>query len=131
MTATILVELPETALAQLQATAHEQTRSVPEVVRDLVLQALPSLPALPPDTEEELAVFEHLSNDVLLLLAQSSLPEDQQRELAALNEKAQHSGLSTEEQTRQQALVDAYDRLLVRRAQAAALLQTRGQVLPF
>lgn len=130
MNAAILIELPETALAQIQATAREQTRSVPEVVRDLVLQALPGLPALPPDIEAELAAFEHLSNDVLRLLAHSTLPNEQQHELAALNEKAQRAGLSAAEQARQHLLVDAYDRLLVRRAQARALLLIREQPLP-
>jgi hypothetical protein len=130
MDAAILIELPATALSQIQATAREQTRSVPEVVRDLVLQALPGLPALPPDAEAELAAFEHLSGDVLRLLSQSTLPDDQQRELAALNDKAQRENLSTAEQARQQVLVDAYDRLLVRRAQATALLHAREKALP-
>jgi hypothetical protein len=130
MGAAILIELPATALSQIQATAREQTRSVPEVVRDLVLQALPSPPALPPDMEAELAAFERLSDDVLRLLAQSTLPDDQQHELAALNDKAQRTSLSEAEQARQQLLIEAYDRLLVRRAQATALLRTREQVLP-
>jgi uncharacterized protein YbgA (DUF1722 family) len=86
---------------------------------------------LPPAIEEELAAFEHLSNDTLWLLAQSTLTADQQRTLADLNTKAQQVGLSAAEDQRRQALLDAYDQMLVRRAQAAALLHRRGHTSPF
>jgi uncharacterized membrane-anchored protein len=131
MNAEILLDLPEPAFQQLQQTARAQNRSVAELVRELVLRGLPPLPALPPAIEEELAAFEHLSNDTLWLLAQSTLTADQQRTLADLNTKAQQVGLSAAEEQRRQALLDAYDQMLVRRAQAAALLQRRGHTSPF
>ena len=125
---TMTVELPVTVLEKLQATARQQQRSVSEVVHDLILHALPehSLPELPQDMKDELANFANLSNDVLWLLARSTLTKTQQQELAFLNNEAQQRSLTEEEQARQQVLTDKYDRVLLRRAEAARLLQLRG-----
>lgn len=122
----ITIDLPVLAVEQLQQTAHQQRRSVSEVVRDLVLRELPVLPPLPEDVENELSAFAFLSDDVLWLLARSTLAPDQQRELARLDEEAQRHPLSEQDEARQQTLIDAYDRMLVRRAQAAAALKARG-----
>lgn len=122
----VLVKLPLVVFERLERAAHQQRRSVPDVVRDIVVQDLANLPPLPPDVEAELAAFANLSDDVLWLLARSTLTEAQQSELARLNHLAQQRPLTEEERTDQQALGDAYDRALVRRAQAAALLKLRG-----
>lgn len=122
----VMVELPVAAFEQLQVAAREQHRSVPEVVRDLILQELPGLPPLPLDVQTELSVFAGLSNEVLWLLARSTLAEAEQQELARLNNKAQRRLLTEAEQAHQQALIDVYDRVMVRRAQAVALLKLRG-----
>ncbi len=89
-----------------------------------------TLPPLPQDVEAELAAFSSLSNEVLGVLADSVLPEKQRQELASLNHEAQQHPLTEAEKNCQQSLVEAYDRVLVRRAQAAALLKSRGVPLP-
>jgi len=95
-------------------------------VRALVLRQTPDLPSLPPDVEEELAAFASLSDGVLWLLARTTLAKDDQEALALLNEEANRRVLSQTELAHQQALIDSYDRVLVRRAHAAGLLQKRG-----
>jgi rhodanese-related sulfurtransferase len=50
----------------------------------------------------------------------------QQGELVALNDEAQRRDLTASERDRRDALVELYDQMMVRRAQAAALLKTRG-----
>jgi hypothetical protein len=126
MTTAITVELPPAAYEQLRRTAVRQNRQVAEVVRDLVLRELPELPSLPADVEVELASFSQLSDDVLWLIARNTLTREQQRDLADLNDDAQSRPLTAAEQARQQALIHAYDRMLVRRAQAALVLKQRG-----
>ena len=122
----VMVELPVAAFEQLQVVAREQQRSVREVARDLILRELPGLPPLPPDVQTELAAFAHLSDVILWLVARSALPQTQQQELARLNDAAQRRALTEVEQARQQTLVEAYDRTLLRRAQAAVVLKSRG-----
>lgn len=65
---------------------------------------------------------------MLWILARSTLTEAKQKELTTLNSQAQRP-LMQEEQARQQALVDAYDGIMVRRAQMALLLKLRGYYL--
>lgn len=122
----VTFDLPPAAFEQLRSAAHRQNRPVAEVVKDIVLREIPVLPALPADVETELASFAQLSDDVLWIIARSTLTPQQQRSLANLNDKAQRRPLTQPEQGQQQQLIDAYDRTLVRRAEAAFLLKQRG-----
>lgn len=126
MSGEIVIELPPLAYAQLQAMATAQQRAVGAIASDLILAELPVMPALPEDVEQELAAFDQLSDDVLVLLANSSLNAQEQTELAELNEQAQSRGLLPAEAERREHLLARYDRMLVRRAQAALVLRRRG-----
>lgn len=126
MTTSITLELPPATYEQLRRTASRQNRPVAEVVKEIVLREIPDLPSLPTDVETELAMFSQLSNDVLWLIARSTLTRQQQDALAELNDLAQRRPLTSDEQTQQRELISAYDRMLVRRAQAALVLKQRG-----
>lgn len=126
MSTAITFELPPAVFEQLRSTARRQNRPVAEIVKDIVLREIPELPALPADVEAELATFSQLSDDLLWLIARSTLTPQQQRELADLNDQAQRRRLTQAEQTQQQQLIGAYDRVLARRAQAAFVLRQRG-----
>ncbi|PKO21784.1 MAG: hypothetical protein CVU38_12805 [Chloroflexi bacterium HGW-Chloroflexi-1] len=122
----LTVNLPVVAFEQLQCVADQQHRGLPDLVRDLVLQELPGSPPLPQDVEAELASYASFPDDLLWVLARSTLSQLQQHELARLSREAQQRTLTDVERARQQELVDAYDRMLMRRAQAALVLKTRG-----
>lgn len=124
--AIIQIALPPETIEQLQQLARAQNRSVDEVVRNLLAHELPGLPILPSVVEAELAAFENLSDDVLWLLARSTLTHNQQHELADLNNTAQQRALTDKEARRQQELIELYNRTLVRRAHAASVLKERG-----
>lgn len=83
-------------------------------------------PPLPEDLEEELAAFRNLSDDILWLIARTSLSESEQAELAELNEAARERALTAAEVTRQDFLLSLYEKTMVRRGQAAIVLQSRG-----
>ena len=124
----LVIDLPVLAYQHLQQVAARQQRAVGEVASDLILAELPTLPSLPQDIEQELDAFAQLSNEVLTLLANTTLSEHEQTELARLNAAGQARSLSIFEETQRQHLLDAYDRVLVRRAQAALILRLRGQI---
>ena len=126
MTTSITFELPPATYEQLRRTASRQNRPVAEVVKEIVLREIPDLPSLPADVEAELASFSQLSNDVLWLVARSTLTRQQQEDLAKLNDQAQRRPLTANEQSQRNELITAYDRALVRRAQAALVLKQRG-----
>lgn len=126
MTFSITLDLPETILKQLENTSRTQQRSVGEVIREIVIQNWQSLPRLPDDVEAELAALPSLSDEVLWLLVRSTLTAEEQRALAFLNSAAKTRTLESAETERLETLLALYDRMLVRRAQAAAILQQRG-----
>lgn len=126
MQSTVTVHLPNTTLDQLRRTAQQQQKTVEDVVCDLVVREVTSLPALPDDVEDELTAFRHLSDDVLFLLAQSTLSLEQQNEIVHLNQEAQQRILASSEQNQQDYLVTLYERVLVRRAEASKILKERG-----
>jgi hypothetical protein len=125
----ITIELPAPIAEQLEEEAIRQKINVRDLVRELVLEHWSPLPPLPDDVEAELAAFHQLSDNVLLLVARTTLTVDEQAELADLNVEAQSRSLTDEEEARREALLDAYDRIMVRRAQAAVILQSRGHDL--
>lgn len=121
-----MLDLPDPIVAQLQSTSRNRQRSVEDLIRELVIQHWQPLPRLPDDVEAELAVFPSLSNEVLWLLARSTLTAEEQKTLAALNSTAKIRTLTPAEAERLETLLDLYDRMVVRRAQAATILQQRG-----
>lgn len=120
----ITVELLVSVAERLREEANRQNRPVRDLVRELILERWDNLPPLPPEVEAELEAFHSLSDDVLWLVARSSLTIEEQKELARLNAKIQPLG--TAEESRREALLAAYDRTVLRRAQAAVILQSRG-----
>ena len=126
VTTPVTINVPTTIFQQLEILAHQQHRSVSDMVCEIVLREVPLLPTLPQVVEEELAAFTSLSDEVLWLLARSTLTEAEQEELATLNDLAQQRSLTQAEQGRQQVLVEAYERMMIRRAHAALLLKLRG-----
>ncbi|VAW43161.1 hypothetical protein MNBD_CHLOROFLEXI01-1652 [hydrothermal vent metagenome] len=125
VTIPVTVNLPDSLVHDIETTAHRQQRSVSAVVCELILQGWP-LPALPDEIEAELDAFSNLSDDVLWLLARSALPQSEQEKLAELNRQAKQRTLTKEEEANREALLDAYNRAMVRRAQAVLLLKVRG-----
>lgn len=126
MALSITIDLPETLLQQLESASRKQHRSVGEIIRDLVIQSWQLLPRLPDDIEAELAALPSLSDEALWLLARSTLTKAEQQELTILTGTAKTRTLKPTEAERLETLLDRYDRTILRRAQAATLLQKRG-----
>jgi len=126
ITIPVTVNLPGSLVNEIETTARQQQRTVSAIVREMVLQGWSTLPALPDEVEAELAAFTDLSDDVLWLLARSTLTKDEQEKLAELNRQSKQFPLTEEEEARREILLNAYNRVMVRRAQAALLLKARG-----
>lgn len=126
MTLTIALDLPDPMVQQIEILAHQQQRSIADIVRQWVLKELPIIPALPVNFQAELDALANLSSEVLWILARSTLSQQDQEELATLNSKSKQRKLTKKEAKRQEELLSAYDRNMVRRAEAAHLLQRRG-----
>ena len=126
MTLSITIDLPDSLVRDLEEAAAAQELSVADVLRDLLLRYLPVSPRLPDDVEAELTAMASLSDEALWTLARTSLTSTEQRRISALNELAKARDLSSQEENERDALLALYDRTMVRRAQAASLLKSRG-----
>lgn len=126
MALNVTLDLPENFIDDIKSEAQSQRRSVADVLRELVLKNWQATPKLPIDVEMELDAMSNLSDEVLWLLARNTLPISEQDALARLNAAAKERGLDPEEQSLLDNLVEQYERMLIRRAQAAALLGKRG-----
>ena len=129
---TITVTVSEDVFARLEAEARSSARSVDDLVAQTLTRVLPppAEPDLPPSVQAELQAMEHLSDEALWAMARSAANDDKIALYDLLIER-QHAGALTPEgrQLLTQLRAEA-DALMVRKAHAYALLQSRGYALP-
>lgn len=122
MVDSITLALPEDVSAKVRAIAKNTNQSIEQVV----LSYLQDLPALSPDEQEELDALRHLSDDTLWTLAREQLPDAVQARAHDLMTKINSQALSESEQRELDTLAERADRLMLRKAEAAAILRQRG-----
>ena len=88
--------------------------------------AAPATEVLPDDLEQAVAQLVLVDDAALWHAARSRMPADAAEQLSELNAKAQRAGLTTLEQQDRDLLIRQYERAMLVRAQAAALLKQRG-----
>ncbi len=122
MTQTLTVNLPSELYIRIKMRADEAHRSVEAEAAELLAATVPEKPNL------QLAVdaLELLDNKDLAQAARSRLATELSAELESLHFKQQREGLTEAESARCAELVHAYERSMLVRAQAAALLKERG-----
>jgi hypothetical protein len=81
---------------------------------------------LPTELEQTLATLTRSDDAHLWQVARSAMEPSAAERLAALNSKRQREGLSPAEEAESELLVAAYERSMLVRAQATALLKERG-----
>lgn len=116
---------------QISASAHSQAQtrrrgSVDEVLTNTINATLIAPPGLPDDLAGELAAMRLLSDRALQTATHPSLAPAQQHRLQQLNRTAGERTLTPTEAAEQTALLAAYHRSILRRAQALAILTERG-----
>lgn len=129
---TVTLTLPEHLYEQLESQAQAVARSMDEVV----IQALSR--SLPPPVEEdlpqvlqaELKALEHLSDEALWQIAQGTMNRDKVALYDVLLERHQAGTLSPEGQEWLTRLREEAEALMLRKAHAYALLESRGHTLP-
>ncbi len=124
------VTVSQTLYQRLEQQAQTKHASVDEVVQQTLSRHLPPLleveEDLPLDLQTELEAMALLSDDALWALARSSLSQVQLEDMETLNRQAQLTDLTDDQEEHRKALLDAYDRVVLRRAHATTLLQGRG-----
>lgn len=123
---TVNVRLPESLFQRLQHIAEITHRSVEDVLTTTVNAALPATSDIPTDLANDLAAMALFSDESLKASAQSSLSAAQQKRLTQLTHAGGRRSLTEAENKELQSLLDLYDRAVLRRAKALAILAQRG-----
>ncbi len=129
---TLTITLPEHMYERLQAQARTTSRSVDEVIVQALARTLPPPVEddLPPAPKEELEAMAHLSDEALWHIAQSTMNPDKVALYDLLLERHHAGTLTPEGREWLTRLREEAEALMLRKAHAYALLQSRGHTLP-
>ena len=119
------VKLPEQLYLSLRDRAKQSKRTVEAELIEVVAAALPSNNALPDDLAQAVATLDLLDDASLIRAAQSRLAAEISNETEQLHLKRQREGLTEQETQQLSVLVRQYERIMLIRARAVALLKQR------
>ncbi len=122
---TMTVTLPEPVAQKLEMAAKRTFRSIDEILATTVDATLMA-PDLSDAVSAELAAMHLLSDASLWAATEPTMSGAQQRRLEQLNDLEDDRTLTAAECAEQTDLVREYQRSMLRRAQALAILRQRG-----
>lgn len=111
---------------QLKRRADATFRSVEDELLTVVATAVPASDELPQDLEEAISPLGLLNDEALWRAARTRITPEAAEHLEELHTKRRREGLTGAETHALTALMWQYDRAMLVRAQAAALLKQRG-----
>jgi hypothetical protein len=123
---TLTLQIPGALYSQLKQRADRARRSVEAETLELLAVTVPASEGLSADVQQVLTSLALLDDEALRRAACSRLGSEAAAELEALHSKQQREGLTEPEAQRRDDLVRQYERAMLVRAQAAALLRQRG-----
>lgn len=123
---TVTLELPEPLYERLRTRAVQSQRSIEAEARETLASALQESDSLPADLEAAIAPLALLSDAELWQTGRTRLSQETVEQLEELNLKRQREGLTEAEEAISAALIHQYQRVMLIRAEAAALLKQRG-----
>jgi hypothetical protein len=126
MTDQITLTLPDELSLRARQIAESTAQPLEQVLIEHLKTLSPPLPSLPPDVQQELNALVSLSDDTLWTIARDHMPDDAQSRANDLMDKNSRGKLSANERIELEKLVDRADQLMLRKAEAAAILRSRG-----
>ena len=122
----VTLHVPSLLYEQLKRRAEQAQRTVEAELLDIVVTSVPMSDDLPADLAEAITPLELLDDEGLWRAARCSLPAAAATQMEDLHLKRQREGLTDSEVKTLDGLVRQYERTMLVRAQAAALLKERG-----
>lgn len=125
MVESITLHIPTALYDRLKRRAEQAQHSVEAELLEVAIAATTDS-ELPASLNEALAQLALLDDAALWRVARSRFPLESAHQLEALNRKRQAEGLTRAENVTADSLLRNYERSMLVRAQAAALLKERG-----
>jgi hypothetical protein len=121
------IHIPENLSTRLRLLAVRRQQPVEKIVADRLFTALDDeLDSLPSAEQVELRALHHLSDDALRAIAAEQMSATNQTLMSQLMKRNSEGTLHQAEQEMLAALVERGDQLMLRKAEAAAILVHRG-----
>lgn len=128
---TVTMQLPENLYLRLQQTAQATKQSFEAILlRAVQVGSPPAWETAPAEFQADLAALDRLDNAALWRIARTRAAPAQMDRYQALLDKNANGTLSLEEQAELTQLRTEFDRQMLQKAHAAALLQWRGHQIP-
>ncbi|MEQ8672015.1 MAG: hypothetical protein RLP44_00585 [Aggregatilineales bacterium] len=122
----ILLNLPDDISERAKRIAQSTAQPIEQVLIDHLRSLQSPLPELEPEVQAEIDALIHLSDDALWTIAREQLPETVQRHAHELMDKNAEGSISEQDVKELDDYVNRADRLMLRKAEAAQILQSRG-----
>jgi hypothetical protein len=127
----VVLPLPEDLYVRLEHTARATRQSLTDLLlRSVRAGSPPDWSQAPAEFQPDLAALDRLGDEVLWRIARSQRSETDGARLRELLEKNAADALTASERLELNEQVAEADRLMLRKAHAAALLQWRGHAVP-
>jgi plasmid stability protein len=123
---TLTVAVPDQIFTRIRDRARQANRTVEAEVLDVLADAVSTEDRLPPDLQAAIDSLELLDEPALRRAFESRLSAEASSELESLHFKERREGLTPDEDQRRRDLIRQYERAMLVRARAAALLRQRG-----
>lgn len=123
---TLTLNIPDDLYNRIKSRAEASHRSIEEEAAELLGASAPEEDALPADLAELLDSMALLDDEALWRAAHNTLAREAAEEIRRLRARRESKGLSVAEQQQLGDLLRQYDRGILIRAEAAALLKQRG-----
>jgi plasmid stability protein len=122
----VTLDIPDTLYSRVKQRAEQSHRSIEDELLEMLAAAPSATDQLPDDLAGAIAPLALLDDAALWRAARHHLSASTAARLEALHFKRQSEGLTDAESATLAGLVRQYERAMLVRAQAAALLKQRG-----
>lgn len=128
---TVTMQLPENLYLRLQQTAQATRQSFEAIVlRALQVGSPPAWESAPAEFQADLAALDRLDDAALWRMARYRATSTQMKRYQTLLDKNANTTLSGEERVELTQFRTEFDRRMLQKVHAAALLQWRGHQIP-
>lgn len=124
---TVTLDVPDKIFSRIRDRARQANRTVEAELIGVLANAVTPTDELPPELAAAMAAVDTLDEAGLRRAAESRLTPEQGEELESLHFKQRREGLTPAEDQTRQILMREYERAMLVRARAAALLHQRSK----
>jgi len=123
---TVTIQLPKNVYERVRSAARVQRRPLENLLQDAVSAGLPMVDDLPPELADEMTAMTLLNDQALRQVSGRKMPATRQKKIDRLLDEKQAGRLNEAGQKELDLLLAEVERVVLVRAQAAALLRQRG-----